>query len=63
MQPIESEGPSVSEAVDAALKKSGLRRDQVEVAVLEHRVGVERADHLRITGGGGDEDRRPKCIE
>ncbi len=35
MQPIESEGPSVCEAVDAALKKSGLRRDQVEVAVLQ----------------------------
>jgi len=35
MDPIESEGASVAEAVDAALKKSGLRREQVEVAVLD----------------------------
>ena len=35
MEPIESEGRTVAEAVDAALKKSGLRRDQVEVAVLQ----------------------------
>ena len=35
MQPIETEGPSVSEAVDAALKQSGLRRDQVEVTVIQ----------------------------
>jgi spoIIIJ-associated protein len=34
MDPIESEGASVAEAVDAALKKSGLRREQVEVTVL-----------------------------
>jgi spoIIIJ-associated protein len=35
MQPIEKEGRDVAEAVDAALKQSGLRRDQVEVTVLE----------------------------
>jgi spoIIIJ-associated protein len=35
MDPIESEGATVAEAVEAALKKHGLRREQVEVAVLE----------------------------
>jgi len=35
MKPIESEGPTVADAVEAALSQSGLRRDQVEVAVLE----------------------------
>jgi spoIIIJ-associated protein len=35
MQPIENEGRTVAEAVEAALKQSGLRRDQVEVTVIE----------------------------
>lgn len=35
MKPIESDGRTVSEAVDAALRKSGLRRDQVEVTVID----------------------------
>ena len=32
---LESEGKSVTEAVDSALKKMGLRRDQVEVQILQ----------------------------
>ncbi len=35
MAPIESEGRTVSEAVEAALLKSGLRRDQVEITVMQ----------------------------
>jgi len=35
MEPIESEGRTVAEAVEAALQKSGLRRDQVEVTVTQ----------------------------
>jgi spoIIIJ-associated protein len=35
MQPIEIEGRTVAEAVEAALKQHGLRREQVEVTVLE----------------------------
>ncbi len=35
MEPIETEGRTVAEAVEAALRKSGLRRDQVEVTVTE----------------------------
>ncbi|MDE2489677.1 MAG: Jag N-terminal domain-containing protein, partial [Elusimicrobia bacterium] len=35
MEPIESEGRTVAEAVEAALQKSGLRREQVEVQVLQ----------------------------
>ncbi|HXT01986.1 MAG TPA: RNA-binding cell elongation regulator Jag/EloR [Elusimicrobiota bacterium] len=35
MQPIEIEGRTVAEAVETALKQSGLRRDQVEVTVIE----------------------------
>jgi len=35
MQPIEIEGRTVAEAVEAALKQSGLRRDQVEITVVE----------------------------
>jgi len=35
MQPIEIEGRTVAEAVEAALKQSGLRRDQAEITVLE----------------------------
>lgn len=35
MEELESEGKSVSEAVEAALKKLGLRRDQVEVQILQ----------------------------
>lgn len=35
MESIESEGKTVAEAVDAALKKLGLRRDQVEVQILQ----------------------------
>ena len=35
MQPIESEGRTVAEAVEAALSRSGLRRDQVEITVLQ----------------------------
>lgn len=35
MEVTESEGKSVSEAVDSALKKLGLRRDQVEVQILQ----------------------------
>jgi spoIIIJ-associated protein len=35
MQPIEAEGRDVKDAIEAALKQSGLRRDQVEVTVLE----------------------------
>lgn len=35
MTPIESEGRTVAEAVEAALLKSGLRRDQVEITVTE----------------------------
>lgn len=35
MDPIESEGRTVAEAVDAALRLSGLRREQVEVTVLQ----------------------------
>jgi spoIIIJ-associated protein len=35
MQPIENEGRTVAEAVEAALKQSGLRRDQVEITVIE----------------------------
>ena len=35
MQPIENEGRTVAEAVEAALKTSGLRRDQVEITVLD----------------------------
>ena len=34
MQPIESEGRTVAEAVETALSCSGLRRDQVEITVL-----------------------------
>ncbi|MDE2039180.1 MAG: Jag N-terminal domain-containing protein [Elusimicrobia bacterium] len=34
MQPIEQEGDSVAQAVEAALRRSGLQRDQVEVEVL-----------------------------
>jgi spoIIIJ-associated protein len=35
MEPIESEGRTVKEAVDAALAKCGLRRDQVEITVTD----------------------------
>ena len=35
MEPIESEGPTVAEAVESALRKSGLRRDQVEITVTQ----------------------------
>jgi spoIIIJ-associated protein len=35
MDPIESEGKSVAEAVESALSRSGLRRDQVEITVLQ----------------------------
>ncbi len=35
MHPIEQEGRTVAEAIDAALHANGLRRDQVEVTVLE----------------------------
>lgn len=35
MEPIECEGRNVSEAVEAALLKSGLRRDQVEITVTQ----------------------------
>lgn len=35
MEAMESEGKSVAEAVDSALKKLGLRRDQVEVQILQ----------------------------
>lgn len=35
MQPIEIEGRTVAEAVEAALKQSGLRRDQAEITVLD----------------------------
>lgn len=35
MEPIESEGRNVAEAVEAALLKSGLRRDQVEITVTQ----------------------------
>ena len=35
MQPVESEGKTVAEAVDAALHRMGLRRDQVEVHTLQ----------------------------
>ncbi|MCM2305645.1 MAG: Jag N-terminal domain-containing protein, partial [Elusimicrobia bacterium] len=35
MEPIESEGRTVKDAVEAALGKSGLRRDQVEITVLQ----------------------------
>lgn len=34
MKPIEAEGRTVADAVEAALSQSGLRRDQVEVTVL-----------------------------
>ncbi len=39
MEGIESEGKSVSEAVEAALKKLGVRRDQVEVQILQEASG------------------------
>ena len=35
MEPIESEGRTVKDAVDAALAKCGLRRDQVEITVTD----------------------------
>ena len=35
MQPIESEGRTVAEAVEAALSQNGLRREQVEVTVIQ----------------------------
>jgi len=35
MKPIENEGRTVAEAVEAALSQNGLRREQVEVTVLE----------------------------
>ena len=35
MQPIENEGRTVAEAVEAALKESGLRRDQAEITVID----------------------------
>lgn len=35
MKPIESEGRTVAEAVESALLKSGLRRDQVEITVTQ----------------------------
>lgn len=35
MESIESEGKTVAEAVDSALKKLNLRRDQVEVQILQ----------------------------
>ncbi|MFI5348374.1 MAG: Jag N-terminal domain-containing protein, partial [Elusimicrobiota bacterium] len=35
MQPIENEGRSVAEAVEGALKQCGLRRDQVEITVID----------------------------
>jgi spoIIIJ-associated protein len=35
MDPIESEGASVAEAVEAALRRLGLRREQVEVDILQ----------------------------
>ena len=34
MQPLENEGRTVAEAVEGALKRSGLRRDQVEISVV-----------------------------
>lgn len=39
MEPIESEGKTVAEAVDNALRKLGLRRDQVEVQTLQEASG------------------------
>ncbi len=39
MQEMESEGKTVAEAVDAALRKMGLRRDQVEVLTLQEASG------------------------
>lgn len=39
MQPIETEGKSVSEAVEAALSQCGLRRDQVEITVIQEASG------------------------
>jgi spoIIIJ-associated protein len=39
MESIESEGKTVAEAVEAALTKSGLRRDQVEVQILQEAAG------------------------
>jgi spoIIIJ-associated protein len=35
MEPIENEGKTVTDAVEAALKRLGLRRDQVEVEILQ----------------------------
>lgn len=35
MNPIEIEGRTVAEAVETAVRQSGLRRDQVEIAVLQ----------------------------
>lgn len=35
MEPIESEGRTVKDAVEAALSKCGLRRDQVEITVMQ----------------------------
>ncbi|MCR4294197.1 MAG: Jag N-terminal domain-containing protein, partial [Elusimicrobia bacterium] len=35
MEPIEAEGRTVKEAVEAALSRSGLRRDQVEITVTQ----------------------------
>ena len=35
MEPVECEGRTVAEAVEAALSKCGLRRDQVEISVLQ----------------------------
>lgn len=38
MDPIETEGKTVAEAVEAALRQCGLRRDQVEVDVIQEAV-------------------------
>ncbi|MBI4060466.1 MAG: Jag N-terminal domain-containing protein [Elusimicrobia bacterium] len=35
MKPIEAEGSTVADAVEAALRESGLRRDQVEIIVTQ----------------------------
>jgi spoIIIJ-associated protein len=39
MEPIESEGKTVAEAVDSALRKLGMRRDEVEVQILQEASG------------------------
>jgi spoIIIJ-associated protein len=39
MQPIETEGKTVKDAIDAALRECGLRRDQVEITVIQESSG------------------------